>query len=112
MQNKPKLQVGDIIYCSDYGRVCYADTIVRITPTQAISVRGCRFKLDLPTNGILQQIGGGKWNSKIFELENENLKNELIRIQITYKLSSLNFEKLDLNVLKKINQIIQNEKTS
>ncbi|MEI7578568.1 MAG: hypothetical protein WCJ58_00855 [bacterium] len=83
------------------------EQIIRITPTTAITNFGTKLKLEVKKDGFVQQINAGKFNSKTFFIETEELKNLFQKKVIISKISNFDFTKLDLQYLIKILEIIK-----
>jgi hypothetical protein len=93
-----KLKVGDRIYRSHYGEVCFFGVIDRVTATQAVS-GNYKFKSE-HHNGMLREIGRDK-SSVYYHLETEFLKQKAERLEINRKAyQSLEFLRGVANVAK------------
>ena len=100
-----KLEIGDKLYCIQYGGIQKIVQVDRLTPKNAF----CgilRFNLELE-NGKAKLIGGGQYSQKYYHLETEEIrlthkKNMLVKI-----LSSTNYDKFSLEDLESVSKILK-----
>ena len=100
------LQLNDNVYCTQYSVINHIEKIVRITTTHAVTNNGTKLKINISDNGYCHQIAAGKFNSKSYFLETEELKQEFKKQILVNKFSKFCFKILDLDSLTKINEIL------
>lgn len=109
--NKQYLEVGDIIYKKPHLSKTFKHKYVidRVTKTQAITKNKQKFKREIDNYGNVQPIKseGISFDSSIYRLENENIKDEYIRYNIINIIYKSDLNKLSTEDLRKIYNIIK-----
>ncbi len=106
MENK--LKIGDVLYREHYGRVTNKVKIVRLTATQAISENGARFKIDLTDWGTAKEVGDAtRFSSRIWRVENENLKEQFRRQNAIAKLKGFDWSQVSTDLLESVLALIK-----
>ena len=100
-----ELKIGDRIYPNKYGTIGAIEEVTKVTKAHAFTKSGTKFLRLIEDNGYCTMIGGGVW-SPSFWIENEELKAQLKKGNLSYKLGRLDFSKLSLDKLIKIDEIL------
>ena len=105
-----KLEVGDVIYASRYGKLVSRYKIERVTQTQAISGNQ-RFKREYHNGGFVRAVGTTTgWNTSLYKIATPELDAEFGKAVIISQLKKINFKDLTLEQLTKIKNIIEEQK--
>lgn len=106
MENK--LKVGDVLYRENYGNITHKVKIVRLTATQAISDNGTRFKIQLSELGAAKEVGdANRFSSRIWRVENENLKEQFRRQNAIAKLKGFDWSQVSTDLLESVLALIK-----
>lgn len=98
-----KLEVGDKVYRLDQNTITSIYPIERVTNAQAISGL-MKFKRRVDEYGYVYDIGGsrGRWISCRFKIENEELKQQVLRQNTLNKIRDVKFDAFKTENLVKI----------
>ena len=114
MENK--LFVGAKIYEIHNNKIMNIFVIDRITKTQAISSKRSnyayntyetKFRIDISNYGYAYLIGSN-WCNSSYSLETPKLKELALREVLLNNLKNIEFEKLEINLIKEILSLIEN----
>lgn len=101
------LNLGDVVYKISFSLITNKEKIVRLTNTTAITNLNTKLKLNITDNGYCHQIAAGKYNNSSYFIETLELRNSFLKQQLVNKISKFNFNKIDIDSLIKINEIIE-----
>lgn len=99
-ETQTQLEVGNVVYAHNYGRLQCKYVIDRVTATQAIS--GTRkFKREISLKGYIICIGGSEWGPS-FWLATPELDEQWLRVEARDKFTGINFAKLPIEKVKQL----------
>jgi len=99
-----KLEIGDKLYCIQYGGIQKIVIVDRLTPKMAF---GGSSKFDLEvSNGRAKVIGGGLYSPSYYFLETEELKLRYKKNVLVKILSNIYYEKFPLEDLESVSKIL------
>ena len=100
-----KLEVGDKLYCIQYGAIRNIVTVDRLTPKTAVCGFS-KFVLELD-EGRAKLIGGSSYGPLWYYLETEELKLTHKKNMLIKRLSSANYSRLTLEELESVANILK-----
>lgn len=100
-----KLEIGDKLYCIQYGGIQKITIVDRLTNKTAFC-GNCRFKLELE-NGKAKVIGGDTFSPMYYYLETEELKLTHKKNMLVRTLSKANYEIYTLEELDSVLNILK-----
>jgi len=105
-----KLEIGDRIYKRYGGWFNYRIPIVKITPTLAIDKRGDKFKINV-INGVCCKVPKDRPQClgarAVYLIETPELKSAFEKQFLINKLEAFDFDKLTLETLLEIDNILK-----
>jgi hypothetical protein len=105
MENK-KLQIGDKVYCIQYGGIQNILIIDRTTEKTAFS-SSTKFVNNIEKNNKVKIIGGSTFSIRYWDLENAELKEKYKKTLMVRRLNNFNFEKEETNMLQKVCELLK-----
>ena len=100
-----KLEIGDKLYCIQYGGIQKITIVDRLTAKTAFCGTS-KFNLELE-NSKAKLIGGGTYSQKYYILETEELISKYKKSMLVKILSSTNFDKFPLGDLENVSKILK-----
>ena len=99
-----KLEIGDRLYCIQYGAIQSIKTIDRLSAKTAFCDTS-KFNLELE-HGMAKLIGGGSFSKRYYLLETEELKSTHKKNMLVKILSSTDFGKYTLSDLEAVFNVL------
>lgn len=105
MENK-KLNIGDKLYCIQYGGIQSVLTIDRITEKMAFS-GSTKFYNKIEKNNKIKIFGASGFSVRYWDLESPELREKHIKNLMVKKLSNFYFERQTTETLEKVCELLK-----
>ena len=101
---KSMLQIGDVIYVTDRGKISGRIRIDRVTRTYAIA-GDTRFKRSY--GDFISLVKERLWNTTLYEIETPELKAAFEKKALIKRISTFDFNTLDIEIVRAIIKTIE-----